>query len=99
MPNRDPLGSSLTVPIHDGRLCFGNFQGICIYEHRRHGGHRRIVVTVQGEVKVRQPPVIQLPSNERPADAEPEKTSSFPPHVIHLPAKQPDRVDQGRDRE
>jgi secondary thiamine-phosphate synthase enzyme len=44
------MGSSLTVPIRDGRLCLGTWQGICLCEHRRHGGHRRLVLTVQGEV-------------------------------------------------
>ena len=43
------LGSSLSVPIRDGRLCLGTWQGICLCEHRRHGGGRRIVLTVQGE--------------------------------------------------
>jgi secondary thiamine-phosphate synthase enzyme len=43
------FGCSLTVPIHDGRLCLGTWQGICLCEHRRHGGRRRIVLTIQGE--------------------------------------------------
>ncbi len=42
-------GCSLTVPIRDGRLCLGTWQGICLCEHRRHGGRRRLVLTVQGE--------------------------------------------------
>ena len=44
------LGSSLLVPIRDGRLCLGVWQGICLCEHRRHGGRRHLVLTVQGEV-------------------------------------------------
>ena len=40
---------SLTIPIRDGRLCLGIWQGICLCEHRRHGGRRKLVLTVQGE--------------------------------------------------
>ena len=43
------LGCSLTVPIRDSRLCLGTWQGICLCEHRRHGGRRRLVLTLQGE--------------------------------------------------
>ncbi|MCL2898991.1 secondary thiamine-phosphate synthase enzyme YjbQ [Brenneria tiliae] len=43
------LGSSLTLPISDGRLNVGTWQGIYLCEHRNHGGSRRLVVTLQGE--------------------------------------------------
>lgn len=43
------LGSSVTVPIAEGRLCLGTWQGIYLCEHRNHGGPRRLVLTVQGE--------------------------------------------------
>jgi secondary thiamine-phosphate synthase enzyme len=43
------LGCSLTVPIHDGRLCLGTWQGICLCEHRHRARRRRLVLTVQGE--------------------------------------------------
>lgn len=43
------LGSSVTVPITDGRLCLGTWQGIYLCEHRDHGGPRRLVLTVHGE--------------------------------------------------
>lgn len=43
------LGCSLTVPISNGRLCLGTWQGICLCEHRRRGGRRSVVLTVQGE--------------------------------------------------
>jgi secondary thiamine-phosphate synthase enzyme len=43
------MGCSLTVPIRDGRLCLGTWQGLCLCEHRRQGGRRRLVLTVQGE--------------------------------------------------
>lgn len=42
------LGSSLTVPISDGRLALGTWQGIYLCEHRDNGGRRRIVVTLSG---------------------------------------------------
>jgi len=43
------LGSSLNIPIADGRPRLGTWQGIYLCEHRNHGGSRRIVVTMQGE--------------------------------------------------
>ncbi|MGB0782270.1 MAG: secondary thiamine-phosphate synthase enzyme YjbQ [Marinomonas sp.] len=43
------LGSSLTIPIRDKRLCLGIWQGIYLGEHRDHGGARRMVLTLQGE--------------------------------------------------
>ncbi len=43
------LGSSVTIPISNGRLAFGTWQGIYLGEHRNHGGKRRIVATIQGE--------------------------------------------------
>jgi len=43
------LGSSLNIPIADGHLKLGTWQGIYLCEHRNHGGNRRLVVTIQGE--------------------------------------------------
>lgn len=43
------LGSSVTIPIRNGRLALGTWQGIYLCEHRNHGGHRSIVVTAWGE--------------------------------------------------
>ncbi len=43
------LGSSLDIPIADGRPRLGTWQGIYLCEHRNHGGNRRLVVTIQGE--------------------------------------------------
>ena len=43
------LGSSVTVPITDGRLCLGTWQGIYLCEHRDRGGPRRLVLTVNGD--------------------------------------------------
>ena len=43
------LGSSLDIPVADGRLRLGTWQGIYLCEHRNHGGSRRVIVTVNGE--------------------------------------------------
>ena len=43
------IGSSVTVPIENGRLCLGTWQGIYLCEHRDRGGPRRLVLTVNGE--------------------------------------------------
>lgn len=43
------LGVSLTVPIGDGRLKLGTWQGIYLGEHRNHGGARQLVVTLNGD--------------------------------------------------
>ena len=40
------LGVSLTIPIINGALGLGTWQGIYLCEHRDHGGQRRIVITV-----------------------------------------------------
>ncbi|GAA5215818.1 secondary thiamine-phosphate synthase enzyme YjbQ [Corallincola platygyrae] len=42
------LGSSISIPIQNGRLALGTWQGIYLGEHRDHGGSRRILVTLQG---------------------------------------------------
>ena len=43
------LGSSVSVPIRDGRLALGTWQGVYLGEHRDHGGSRTLVVTLNGE--------------------------------------------------
>lgn len=43
------LGSSLTLPVKDGRFNLGTWQGIYLCEHRDRGGRRRLVVTLTGE--------------------------------------------------
>lgn len=43
------LGSSLTIPIAQGRLCLGTWQGLYLCEHRARGGRRRLVLTISGE--------------------------------------------------
>ncbi len=43
------LGSSLSIPIRDGRLCLGIWQGICLCEFRRRSHRRKLMLTVFGE--------------------------------------------------
>ncbi|MCL4550354.1 MAG: secondary thiamine-phosphate synthase enzyme YjbQ [Bacteroidetes bacterium] len=43
------LGSSVTVPVTNGKFNLGTWQGIYLCEHRNYGGSRRIVITVIGE--------------------------------------------------
>ena len=43
------LGSSLSVPVRDGQLDLGTWQGIYLCEHRDHGGPRTLIVTAYGE--------------------------------------------------
>ena len=42
-------GASLLLPVRDGRLGLGTWQGIYLCEHRDRGGGRRVLVTVWGE--------------------------------------------------
>ena len=42
-------GPSLTLPITDGRLALGTWQGIYLCEHRDRGGPRSVVATLWGE--------------------------------------------------
>ena len=43
------LGSSVIIPIHNGRLALGTWQGIYLCEHRNHGRQRDVVITAWGE--------------------------------------------------
>jgi secondary thiamine-phosphate synthase enzyme len=43
------LGPSLTIPVADGGLALGTWQGIYLCEHRDHGGGRSLVATLNGE--------------------------------------------------
>jgi secondary thiamine-phosphate synthase enzyme len=47
------LGASVCVPIRDGRLALGTWQGITLGEHRDHGGSRTVIVTIQGDEQER----------------------------------------------
>lgn len=43
------MGSSVSIPVANGRLALGTWQGIYLCEHRNRGGSRRLVLTLQGE--------------------------------------------------
>jgi secondary thiamine-phosphate synthase enzyme len=43
------MGSSVSIPIGDGRLLFGTWQGIYLCEHRNRGSSRSLVLTLWGE--------------------------------------------------
>lgn len=43
------LGSSVTMPVTNGRLNVGVWQGVYLCEHRNRGGSRKIIVTIYGE--------------------------------------------------
>lgn len=43
------LGCSVTLPVRQGRLALGTWQGIYLGEHRQHGGSRCLQLTLQGE--------------------------------------------------
>lgn len=41
-------GPDLTLPVGDGRVALGTWQGVYLCEHRDHGGARTIVATLNG---------------------------------------------------
>jgi secondary thiamine-phosphate synthase enzyme len=47
------MGSSVTIPIADGRLLLGTWQGIYLCEHRNHASSRSLVLTLWGEENLR----------------------------------------------
>lgn len=40
------MGNSLTIPVTNGRMNLGTWQGIYLCEFRNHGGSRKIIVTI-----------------------------------------------------
>jgi secondary thiamine-phosphate synthase enzyme len=46
------MGFGLTLPVVQGRLALGTWQGVYLNEHRNHGGARKIVCTIQGQRRV-----------------------------------------------
>jgi secondary thiamine-phosphate synthase enzyme len=42
------LGSSVLIPIRNGQLALGTWQGVYLCEHRNHGGSRSLVITAWG---------------------------------------------------
>lgn len=43
------MGASVNIPIKNGRLALGTWQGIYLCEHRNHGGGRILIVTAWGK--------------------------------------------------
>jgi secondary thiamine-phosphate synthase enzyme len=43
------MGSSVSIPVDNGKVLLGTWQGIYLCEHRNHGGSRRLVLTLWGE--------------------------------------------------
>tara|TARA_B100000809_G_scaffold254292_1_gene291321 strand:- start:156 stop:617 length:462 start_codon:yes stop_codon:yes gene_type:complete len=43
------LGNSVSVPVRNGQLLLGTWQGIYLCEHRDHAQGRRLVITLQGQ--------------------------------------------------
>lgn len=43
------LGPSLSLPVRDGRLALGTWQGIYLCEHRNHAGPRKLMLTLHGQ--------------------------------------------------
>lgn len=43
------IGTSITIPITNGKMNLGTWQGIYLCEFRDYGGNRRIVATISGE--------------------------------------------------
>lgn len=42
------LGSSVMIPVRNGRLALGTWQGIYLCEHRNRGGSRNLIITLWG---------------------------------------------------
>ena len=43
------LGASINIPITNGNLNLGTWQGIYLCEHRNRGGSRKIIATINGD--------------------------------------------------
>jgi secondary thiamine-phosphate synthase enzyme len=43
------LGPSLSLPVRDGALALGTWQGVYLCEHRDAGGSRSLLATLWGE--------------------------------------------------
>jgi secondary thiamine-phosphate synthase enzyme len=43
------LGAGVTIPIGEGKLLLGTWQGIYLGEHREEGGMRSVLITLNGE--------------------------------------------------
>jgi secondary thiamine-phosphate synthase enzyme len=43
------MGSSVSIPVSNGKLSLGTWQGIFLCEFRNQGGSRKLMITVMGE--------------------------------------------------
>jgi secondary thiamine-phosphate synthase enzyme len=43
------MGASLSIPVRDGALCLGTWQGIYLCEHRDRATPRTLIVTLMGD--------------------------------------------------
>ena len=43
------IGNNLTIPISEGKLSLGTWQGIYLCEHRNHAYSRKIIATINGQ--------------------------------------------------
>ena len=43
------LGSSLSIPITDGKINLGTWQDIYLCEHRNHASGRKLIITIEGQ--------------------------------------------------
>ena len=57
------LGSNLTVPVSDGKLNLGTWQGVWLCEHRDRAGSRKVLVTVNGALREPEGRTPQSPSS------------------------------------
>jgi len=44
------FGCQLQIPISNGQLALGTWQGVYLCEHRNRGGSRKLMLTIQGEL-------------------------------------------------
>src|SRR4029450_8777004 len=59
------MGSSVSIPIADGRLLLGTWQGIYLCEHRNRGGSRSLMLTLWGERVSNEPGANLLPERRK----------------------------------
>lgn len=45
------MGASISIPVANTKLLLGTWQGICLLEHRNHGGRRNLILTLHGDME------------------------------------------------
>lgn len=43
--------TSLSIPIMDGKLVLGRWQGVCVWEHRHKGGTRNVIIHLLEDIR------------------------------------------------